>query len=147
MGRCREEVGFRGRVKTGILWPLNMAKRIDGVSSVSQLCVTCTLCGLSSSSLGTLPPGSSQRNGMSLSVFNLARKVSRQGCPHLNTSCVQALVYTMEELWGLQVASGTGVWRSQKRKDSLEMSGPPSSSCDFPFQRGPPSVSLHCFQV
>lgn len=89
------------------------------VSFVSQLCVTCTLCGLSSSSLGTLPPGSSQRSGMSLSVFNLARKVSRQSCcPHLSISCVQALVYTMGEVWELQVATGIGVWRSQKRKDS-----------------------------
>lgn len=78
--------GFRGHVKGGILWPQNIAKRIDGVSSVSQLCVTCTLCGLSSSSLGTLPPGSSQRNGTSQSVCSLARMVARQDCPHLNTS-------------------------------------------------------------
>lgn len=88
---CREEEGFRGHVKGGIPWPLNMAKKIDGLSSVSQLCVTCTLCGLSSSSLGTLPPGSSQRNGMSLSAFNLARKVSRRAA--------LTLVLPVSRLW------------------------------------------------
>lgn len=138
-----EEVASEVMLREGF-FGLNLAKGLM-VSSVSQLCVICTLCEPSSSSLGTLPPGSSQRNGMSLSVFNLARKASRQGCPHLNTSCVQALVYAMEEVWELQVATGIGVWRSRKRKDSLEMSGPASSSCDFPFQRGPPSVSHHCF--
>jgi hypothetical protein len=71
-----EEVAPKVMLREGF-FGLNMAKRLM-MSSVSQLCVTCTLCGPSSSSLGTLPPGSSQRNGMS---FSLSGKASRAGLP------------------------------------------------------------------
>lgn len=129
-----EEVAPKVMLREGF-FGLNMAKRLM-MSSVSQLCVTCTLCGPSSSSLGTLPPGSSQRNGMSLSGSVCQGRLLGQGCPHLTASCVQALVCAVEEVWELQAATaGIGVWRSWKRKDSLEMSGP---------SKGPPSVSHHC---
>lgn len=62
----------------------------DGVSSVSQLCVTCTPCELSSSYLGTRHPGSSPRNGRSLGVWCVGRHLDK--ATSVFTLCVQASI-------------------------------------------------------
>ena len=58
------------------LQALGQAGGADCVSSVRQLCVTCTPCEPSSSSPGTRHPGSSPRNGRSLGGWRLGRRPS-----------------------------------------------------------------------
>lgn len=124
------------------LQALGRAGGADCVSSVRQLCVTCTPCEPSSSSPGTRHPGSSPRNGRSLRGWRLGRRPSDKA----STSPPASRLGSAPEKRGRAGRGGTaagepGAWCW----DTGETGG--KSGWVPPFRGGPPSVSHHRFQV
>lgn len=100
-GRAQKvAVGRRGAREVVVRRALRLpaGKGPDGVSSMSQLCATCTPCEPSSLSLGTRHLGSSPRNGR---CFGFGVEEGLWTRPPVLTLCVQAWIcLIIEEVLG-----------------------------------------------